>query len=140
MLRCILSFDLEIYMILYYVYFVVLQRFTSFAVSAIQALKDCTDNQYLVRQLFLEVFLKENISMFSQFCFTTLIIICILIFMEDLKSTCKLITHILLQLISQKPDYPRFSTQHFFHVLISPNYCKIKESIGGHHSDSILEF
>lgn len=43
----------------------------SFAVSAIQVLKDCTDNHYLVRQLFLETFLKENISVFSQFCFTT---------------------------------------------------------------------
>lgn len=88
-----LIFDLEKSMILYYAYFV-LQSFTSFAVSAVQVLKDCTDNYYLVRQMFLEVFLKESISVFSQFCFTTLINICILTFMKALILTSKLIiTH-----------------------------------------------
>lgn len=41
-----LIFDSENSMNCYYVYFVVLQRCTSFAVSAIQVLKDRSDNHY----------------------------------------------------------------------------------------------
>lgn len=55
----------ESFMIPYYVCLVVLQRFSSFNVSAIHVFKDCTGNHYLVRQVCpYKMFPKENRNIF----------------------------------------------------------------------------
>lgn len=77
--------------------------------------------------------------MFSEFCFTTLINL-YPDFHKRLKINQQARKSHIAAVNPSEARLPRFSTLHFVLVLTSTNSCKRNDSIGGHHSDAILEF